>query len=213
MSTKSKILALAVAAMFAATAFTLVADENSADDGTITYHIYLQLNDPTSDAEPVNTWLKPYECTEMSYDSFITALREGCQDLGLEVTTAMQTITSIGTFSDHGILGDNCYYFTFFYANEGDEEWKYTVSPSDEATTYAIVFDQILTMDAYNNLSDNDKKEYMVHESILVDYAFKKPNVGTTGYDSSMMYVIIAAIAILVIIAGTILYLRKKKTA
>ncbi|WII07570.1 hypothetical protein PED39_08240 [Methanomassiliicoccales archaeon LGM-RCC1] len=205
MKMNSKILAVAVVAMFVATAFAVVATEDN-DAADVTYHFYIQCNDDTSNAVPINQWLKAYTADEKSADNYLEALIEGLQDAEIDYEMSGTWLVSIGSYESHGDWHDYSTYYGFavFYA-DGDK-WKPT-NTYDESTTFAIVFDKYLSVEEYNALSDADKAKYSYSE---YGYAQKLPTVGTTAYDNTMMLIIIAIIVIVVIAVAVFFFMKKK---
>jgi hypothetical protein len=209
MMTKSKILTVAIVAMFCATAFAVVAtEENDADK--VTYHIYLQLNDNTINEKPIEKWLDPYDANSKSKDNYLAALKAGLSAAKLDyVISDSGWLSSIGDYASHGEWGSLEYYgFAIYYAD--GKNWE-TTSTYDEGTTFCIVFDKYLTQSEYDKLSDKDKEKY--YDSGW-GYATKLPTVSTTAWESNntMLYIIIGIVAVIVVIA-VVFFVMKKKNA
>ncbi len=204
MKMNTKILAVAVVAMFAVTAFTFVADENDAAD-KVTYHFYIQCNDETLNATPINKWLDAYEAESQSKDSFIAGLSASLDkaDIDYDIGTS-GWINSIGEYATHGEWLAEYYGFAIYYAD--GEEWEST-STYAESTTFAIVFDKYLSSAEYEELTEDEQKNYL---DSGWGYATKLPTVSTTGYDNSMMMYIIIAVVVIIIIAAAVFFLKKK---
>ena len=210
MKMNSKILAVAVVAMFAATAFAVMADSEEDDGANVTYHFYLQLNDDTINEVPINKWLVSYDASSQSKASYIAGLKYALDKAGLEYGIGDSGwLSFIGDYQTHGTWDNITDYYSFaIYYADGDK-WV-TTSTYDEGTTFAIVFDKYLWQFEYDELSEKEKAKY--YDSGW-GYASKLPTVGTTSYDSSMLYIIIGVVAIIVIIAVVFFVMKKKKTA
>ena len=206
---KAKFLTVAIVAMFCATGFALMAEEDDAAGG-VTFHIYLQMNDDTSNSLPVNMWLKPYQTESTGYESFQAALEYGCREANMDVTMLLGTITSIGAYGIHGDPDDYSKYYGFTIYSAIGDKWD-TVTYAGNTTTYAVVFDKFLSESEYNALSEKDKSGYMLNNLLLVKYASKLPNTSVTGYDNTML--IVAGIVAGVIIIAAIVFVVKKKHA
>lgn len=204
----SKILTVAIVAMFCATAFAVVAEENDAADKT-TYHIYIQLNDNTINAKPIEMWLEPYDASAKSTEEFFKALKSGLDKAKISYVINDTWLSKIGDYATHGEWGSTSYYgFASYYADGKD--WK-EVTTYAEGTTVAIVFDKYLTMDEYNALSEKDKAKYYNNP---YGWASLLPTVSTTGWESSSnmgMFLIIGAIVVVVLIVAVFLYTKKQK--
>lgn len=205
---RTKILTVAIVAIFCAVGFSVMADDNDAAGG-VTYHIYLQMNDNTSDALPVNKWLKPYQAETTGFDSFKAALEYGCNDAGMNVTMLLGAITAIGPYSIHGDSEDYSKYYGFTIYSAIGDKWD-TVTYSGNTSTYAVVFDKFLSESEYNELSEKDKSGYMLNNLLLVKYASKLPNTSTAGYDNTMLIVAGIVAGVIIIAAAVVLVMRKK---
>jgi len=206
LNTKCKILTIAIVAMFAATGFIAVADDASADDSKVTYHIYLQLKDDSTGLKPVNIWLKPYESDGVSVVAFFDALEEGCEAAGISYTEDLLGLPIIAGYQDHT---DLVHTYTYTVYTASNDKWV-PVTSYDGGTTFAIVFDEVLSASAYDALSDSEKAKYYYNDLLIGGMATKLPATTTTGYDNTMMYIIIA-IVVIVIIAVIAFFLLKKK--
>lgn len=205
----SKILTVAIVAMFCATAFAVVAEENDAADKT-TYHIYIQLHDNTINAKPVDMWLDAYDASAQNKDNFITALKAGLDKAKMSYDISESGwLSKIADYATHGEWGSTSYYgFAVYYAD--GKVWKST-STYDEGTTFAIVFDKYLTDGEYKALSDADKEKYEYNDW---GYATFLPTVSTTAWESSSnmgMFLIIGAIVVVVLIIAVFFYTKKQK--
>jgi len=206
----SKILTVAIVAMFCATAFAVVAEENDAADKT-TYHIYIQLNDNTINAKPIEMWLDSYDASAQSKEGFFAALKAGLDKAKITYDIADSGwISKIGDYATHGEWGSTSYYgFSVYYAD--GKVWKTTSGDYNEGTTLSVVFDKYLTDEEYKALSDADKAKY---EYNAFGYASLLPSVSTTAWESSSnmgMFLIIGAIVVVVLIVAVFLYTKKQK--
>ena len=206
MNTKYKILTIAIVAMFAATGFIAVANDAAADDSKVTYHIYLQLKDDSTGLKPVTIWLKPHETDEVSVLEFFDALEEGCEAANISYTSGLLGLPIIAGYQDHTDLV-HTYAYTVYAAS--NDKWV-PVTSYDGGTTFAIVFDEVLSSVEYGELSDSEKAKYYYNDLLIGGMATKLPATSTTGYDNTMMYIIIA-IVVIVIIAVIAIFLLKKK--
>jgi hypothetical protein len=209
MKMNSKILAVAVVAMFAATAFAVLADSEDDDAANVTYHYYLQLNDDTSNAVPINKWLVSYDASAQTAANYLDGLCYALQKAELDYEFTGNWIVNIGGYESHGSWDNISDYYGFAVYYASGNEWKAT-STYDEGTTFAIVFDKYLWQFEYEELSDKDKAKYLYNDW---GYATKLPTVGTTSYDNTMMYIIIAVVVIIIIIAIIFFVMKKKKNA
>lgn len=210
MKMKSKVLAVAVVAMFCATAFAVVATEDN-DADKVTYNIYIQLNDNTINTKPIEKWLDSYEAPSKSKANYIAALKAGLDKAGLKYEMSDSGwLSSIGDYATHGEWGSLAYYgFAVYYAD--GKEWEPT-SSYEEGTTFAIVFDKYLTESEYKELSDKDKEKYEHND---YGYATLLPTVSTTSWESSnmMLYIIIAVVVIVIIACAAFFFMKKKKAS
>ena len=210
METKSKILAIAVVAMFCATAFAITAAEDDDAADKATYHIYIQLNDSTINATSQEKWLNAYDADAKSKDNYLKALKSGLDAANLKYEISDSGwLSSIGDYKTHGDWGSVQYYgFAVYYAD--GNTWK-TTSTYDEGTTFAIVFDKYLTDDEYKALSESDKAKY---EYNTYGYATLLPKVSTTSWetpaDNTMIYIIVAIVAIIIIAVIAIYFIKKR---
>jgi len=205
---KSKIMMAVIVAMFAATGLIAVVEDASADDSKVTYHIYLQLRDDSTGLKPVNIWLKPYEADEMSGISIYRALEEGCEAAGINYLG--EGIPIIAGYKGHTELSHTYAYMV--YIADNDKWAPYT--GHEEATTYAFVFDEVLSSSAYEALSETEKAKYYYNYLMIGTVggvATKLPATSTTGYENTMTYVILAIVMVILTSTLVIFLLRKRR--
>ncbi len=217
MKNNTKILAVAIVAMFSLTAFAVLDTDNN-DAASVQYHIYIQLYDDSIDAISQEIWIINDQ-VDQSKDSYINALKQGLddQELSYEIS-ASGWLSAIGDFVVHGgwdetYQPDNYYGFAIYYA-DGDE-WKLT-STYAESNTMAVVFDRYLSASEYEALSDSEKEYYAVDQ--YMGYATSLPTVSTTAYETIVniimdfiIYIVVAIVVAVVIGLAIVIWVAKKK--
>ena len=188
----AKIMAIATVAVFCATAFAIVVgidDESSAADPTVSYDIYLQLNDGD---KSYSKWLPTTSVagTGPSKDALSLAVNAACSTEKITAEYSAGWATSF-TVDDHKYTGKGTYsekkdFWSFAqYYLKADGTWG-AISTYEEGTTIAIVLDEYL----FEDPSDADKYYAdpfgywtLLPQVEMVDYhIYLQLNDGTNSY-------------------------------
>ncbi len=215
MKTNTKILAVAVVAMFAMTAFVSIADESDAANKT--YHLYIEVID------------KDGKTVASGWESFDSEVNNSAW--AAQATVAFQKVLGkyINDVKDYYITGnddgvtvvyDSAAFWPATYFNK-DGKWAW-VENTKTAYTGAdsaaiIMWDPSLygTLFYADELPVGaDAKDYLHVEQSWGSFWAKLPSTAPNGYggDNTLIYIIVAVVVIIVIV-GAVVMMKKKKTA
>ncbi len=220
MKMDSKILAVAIVAMFAATAFVaVVGDEADAADKK-TFHLYLEVLD--EDGKVVfGKWISA--SGEATIEGYVAAMDPAIKE-------AVKNSKDIGEVADYGVspssyggikFNSDSDYWAAVTTNDGGK-WAYMTDTTagyisaDSAAVICCPSDIYYDYFYLPELPEGaNEKDYIYYEDPWMGGGWHLlPNTSATSYEGLgvMLYVIIA-IVVIVVIAGAVFMMKKKKTA
>lgn len=216
MSKSSKILAVAVVAMFAMTAFAVVASENDAANKS--YHFYVEVLDEKGDVD-AKGW-SSFSC-EKNNSAWAAQATNGFQDVMGMVLNDVRDYYVTGNDDGVRFVYDSTEYWPACFFNK-DGKWALVSDVKNEYINADSVAVVMYSPDLYGEMFyaielpvGADAKDYLFVEESWGSFYMKLPTASPNGYDSGNMtlYIVIGVIAVIIIIAAVYFVIRKKKTA
>ena len=215
MKMNSKILAVAVVAMFVATAFAFVAteDNDAASGEQKTYHLYFEvLND---DGKVVASSWTTFSCEKNN------------SAWAAQATVAFQSVMSkyVNDVRDYYVTGNedgvrfvydsSAFWPACWYVEKG--KWTMVENTATEYIESDTVAVTMYSPDLYGELFyaeelpiGADASKFVYVEQGWGSFWMLLPQTSVTGYDSGMLLYIIIAVVIIVIIVAAVFYMKKK---
>jgi len=214
MKMNSKILAVAVVAMFVATAFAVVAteDNDAASGEQKTYHLYIEIID------------EDMKVTAKQWSTFTCEKNNAAW--AAKATVELQKVVEgqVNSVKDYYVNPstmwivypeDSKWWASTFYGEKG--KWALI---DDVSTQYVENDTTAITLCPTTIYSDcyyiselpvgADASKYLHIQLFGGDQYFLLPQTSVTGYDSGMLLYIIIAVVIIVIIVAAVFYMKKK---
>ena len=214
MKMNSKILAVAVVAMFVATAFAAVATEDN-DAANKTYHLYFEVLD--DDGKVVASSWTTFDC-EVNNSAWAAKATVAFQSVMEKIVNDVRDYYVTG--NEDGVrfhYDSSAYWPACWFVDKGkwtlveDTATSYTESDTVAVTMYAPdLYGELFYADELPVGADAKKFAYV--EQRWGSFWMLLPQTSVTGYDAfgGMLLYIVIAIVIIVIIVGVFVYTKKK---
>ena len=211
MKMNTKILAVAVVAMFAMTAFVSFADDSDAANKT--YHLYTEVID--ADGNTVASGWESFEC-EQNNSAWAAAATVAFQKVMGKYVNDVRDYYITGNDDGVSVVYDaSALWPATYYSKDGKWAWV-----EDTKTAYVGADSSAIIMWApalYGTLfyADElpvgaDASKFVYVEQGWGSFWMLLPQTSVTGYDSGMLLYIVIAIVIIVIIVAAVFYMKKK---